>query len=190
MDDCPPRPVRRSITNLPPEIILDILSNLADLESFLSTILSCRYLYQVFKDQNAGGRAVIESIFSRILLLEPTPEKVCNAITFAVHHDCVPGVAAKCLFWRGWDFFKDRIFEMPESDVSWSYAVISLPPSYQCFLINTLNGTRPTEQSKPVKTYKRDRNSKTEKITSPFDLILLGRLFKALTLKRNVEAPY
>jgi hypothetical protein len=101
MDDCPPRPVRWSITNLPPEIILDILSNLADLESFLSIILSCWYLYQVFKDQNAGDRAVIELIFSRILLLEPTLEKVCNAIIFAVHHDCVPGVAAKCLFWWG-----------------------------------------------------------------------------------------
>jgi hypothetical protein len=107
MHECLPQPVRRNITNLPPKIILDILSKLADLESLLSTILSYRYLYWSFKDQYNGGRAVIESIFVRILLLEPTPEKVCNAITFAVHHNCVPYVAANSLFWRGWNLFRD-----------------------------------------------------------------------------------
>lgn len=183
MHECPPRPVRRNITNLPPEIIVDILSKLADLDSLLSTIQSCRYLYRSFKDQYDGGRAVIESIFARILLLEPTPEKVCNAITFAVHHNCVPYVAANSLFWRAWNFFRDRIPEMPDSDVSWSYAVICLPPDAQRLLVDIANGRRLTERSSlSAKNYKSHRQSKTERIKPLFDLILLGRIFMKLTL--------
>jgi hypothetical protein len=137
-----------------------------------------------FEDQNDGGRAIIESIFSRILLLEPTPEKLCNAVTFAVHHEFVPDAVANTLFWQGWNFFKDRITEMPESDVSWSYAVIALPPSNQRFLINIANGRRPSEWSTPsAKNYRRKRHSKIEEIKSPFDLMLLGRLLKALFMK-------
>jgi hypothetical protein len=179
MDECPPLPMRCSITNLPPEIILGILSKLADLESLLSTIQSCRYLYQIFKNQNDGGRAVIESIFSRILLLESAPEKICNAITFALHHECVPHVAANSLFWQGWGFFKDGIPEMPKSDVSWAYAVLCLPQSDQRLLIDIANGRRLTQRSTPsAKHYKRNTNSEIEIIKPPFDLILLGRLLK------------
>lgn len=180
MDERPPLPVRCSITDLPPEIIRGILSKLADLESLLSTIQSCRCLYQVFA-QNDGGRAVIESIFSRILLLESAPEKICNAITIALHHKCVPHVAANSLFWRGWGFFKDRILEMPESDVSWAYAVLCLSQKHQRLLTDIANGRRLTEQCTPsAKHYKRDRHSEIERIKPPFDRILLGRLFKKL----------